>query len=219
MASSTSRSNTPSGSPRLVSNLRPAASGTATTMPLRGLLATSPLAIGSKASWPLMAETVIGRYKTEVINRRGPWQTLQAVELATLALGLLLKAAAPLSGLLRCCSQGVDWFNNRRLLQPIGNIPPAEAEAAFYDALKTKPMAPLDPNQPDSGKPGAVQLSGSSSTRSGRDTRYGTGRTSRVGTGRHRAPRERPLPSGGNRFRVRGRFAATVRTRLLSRHE
>ena len=36
----------------------------------------------------------------------------------------------------------VDWFNNRRLLQPIGNIPPAEAEAAFYDALETKPIAP-----------------------------------------------------------------------------
>ena len=86
----------------------------------------------SRASWPSMAETVIGHYKTEVIHRRGSWQTLQAVELATLALFLLLKAAASLSGLLRCCSQGVDWFNNRRLLQPIGRIPPAEAETAFH---------------------------------------------------------------------------------------
>ena len=63
------------------------------------------------------------------------------MELATLARGLLLKAAASLSGLLRCCSQGVEWFNNRRLLQPIGNIPPAEAEAAFFNAPETKPIA------------------------------------------------------------------------------
>jgi putative transposase len=68
-----------------------------------------------------MAETVIGLYKTEVIDRRGPWHKLQSVELDTL--------------------QWVDWFNNRRLLEPIGNIPPAEAEAAFYDALENKPIA------------------------------------------------------------------------------
>jgi len=68
-----------------------------------------------------LAETVIGLYKTEVIHRRGSWQTLQAVELATL--------------------EWVDWFNNRRLLQSIGNIPPAEAEAAFYDALENEPIA------------------------------------------------------------------------------
>jgi transposase InsO family protein len=63
------------------------------------------------------------------------------VELATLALGLLLKAAAALLGLLRCCSQGVDWFNHRRLIQPIGNVPPVDAEAAFYNALEKKPLA------------------------------------------------------------------------------
>jgi len=68
-----------------------------------------------------LAETVIGLYKTEVINRRGPWRSLAGVELATL--------------------EWVDWFNNRRLLQPIGNIPPAEAEAAFYDTLESKPIA------------------------------------------------------------------------------
>ena len=68
-----------------------------------------------------LAETVIGLYKTEVIRRRGPWRSLEAVELATL--------------------EWVDWFNNRRLLKPIGNIPPAEAEAAFYDALENKPIA------------------------------------------------------------------------------
>jgi transposase InsO family protein len=59
-----------------------------------------------------LAETVIGLFKTEVIRRRGTWRSLEAVEFATL--------------------EGVDWFNNRRLLEPIGNIPPAEAEARFY---------------------------------------------------------------------------------------
>jgi len=59
-----------------------------------------------------LAETVIGLFKTEVIERRGPWRSLEAVEFATL--------------------EWVDWFNNRRLLEPIGNIPPAEAEARFY---------------------------------------------------------------------------------------
>jgi transposase InsO family protein len=59
-----------------------------------------------------LAETVIGLVKTEVIRRRGPWRSLEAVELATL--------------------KWVDWFNHRRLLEPIGNVPPAEAEAAFH---------------------------------------------------------------------------------------
>jgi len=60
-----------------------------------------------------MAETVIGLFKAEVIHRRGPWRSLEAVELATL--------------------DWVDWFNHRRLLEPIGNIPPAEAEARYYE--------------------------------------------------------------------------------------
>lgn len=59
-----------------------------------------------------LAETINGLYKTEVIHRRGPWRTRDAVEYATL--------------------EWVDWFNNRRLLEPIGNIPPAELEAAYY---------------------------------------------------------------------------------------
>jgi putative transposase len=59
-----------------------------------------------------LAETVIGLFKTELIQRRGPWRSFEAVEFATL--------------------EWVDWFNNRRLLQPIGNIPPAEAETRFY---------------------------------------------------------------------------------------
>ena len=64
-----------------------------------------------------LAETIIGLFKTEVIHRRGPWQSLQSVEYAML--------------------EWVDWFNNRRLLEPIGNIPPAEAETNFY-ATKAK---------------------------------------------------------------------------------
>jgi transposase InsO family protein len=59
-----------------------------------------------------LAETLNGLYKTEVIHRRGPWKNREAVEYATL--------------------EWVDWFNNRRLLEPIGNIPPAEFEAAYY---------------------------------------------------------------------------------------
>ena len=59
-----------------------------------------------------LAETINGLYKTGVIRRRGPWRTLEAVEFATL--------------------EWVDWFNHRRLLEPIGNIPPAEAEARYY---------------------------------------------------------------------------------------
>jgi transposase InsO family protein len=63
-----------------------------------------------------LAETINGLYKAEVIHRRGPRRTLQAVEYATL--------------------EWVDWFNNRRLLEPIGNVPPAEAEAAYYRELE-----------------------------------------------------------------------------------
>jgi putative transposase len=68
-----------------------------------------------------LAETINGLYKTEVIRRMGPWRSLEAVEFATL--------------------EWVDWFNNRRLLEPIGNIPPAEAEARYYAELETIAMA------------------------------------------------------------------------------
>ena len=68
-----------------------------------------------------LAETINGLFKAEVIHRRGPWRSSEAVEFATL--------------------EWVDWFNNRRLLEPIGNVPPAEAEAAFYDALETHDVA------------------------------------------------------------------------------
>jgi transposase InsO family protein len=58
------------------------------------------------------AETVIGLFKAEVIHARGPWRSLDAVEYATL--------------------EWVDWFNNRRLLKPIGHVPPPEFELEYY---------------------------------------------------------------------------------------
>jgi transposase InsO family protein len=68
-----------------------------------------------------LAETINGLFKAEVIHRRASWRSIQDVELATL--------------------EWVDWFNNRRLLQPIGNIPPAEAEAAYYANLEENRIA------------------------------------------------------------------------------
>jgi putative transposase len=59
-----------------------------------------------------LAETVIGLFKTEIIRRCGPWRSIDEVEYATL--------------------EWVDWFNNRRLLEPIGYIPPVEYEEAYY---------------------------------------------------------------------------------------
>ena len=68
-----------------------------------------------------LAETIIGLYKAEVIHRRGPWRHLEAVEYATL--------------------EWVDWFNHRRLLEPIGNVPPAEFEASYHQSTGQLPMA------------------------------------------------------------------------------
>jgi putative transposase len=68
-----------------------------------------------------LAETINGLYKAEVIHRRGPWRSFEAVEYATL--------------------EWVDWFNHRRLLEPIGNIPPAEAEEQYYAAADNIDMA------------------------------------------------------------------------------
>ena len=86
-----------------------------------------------------LAETVIGLFKTEVIWRRGPWRSVEDVEFATL--------------------EWVDWFNNRRLLEPLGYVPPAEYEAAYYRSQKPQP-ARLDSRNRVSGKPGAVHLRG-----------------------------------------------------------
>ena len=68
-----------------------------------------------------LAETVIGLFKAEVIHRRGPWPSFEAVEYATL--------------------EWVDWFNTRRLLEPIGNVPPAEAEARYYAQAEVQALA------------------------------------------------------------------------------
>ena len=92
---------TPSVSPRQVSNPPSAASATRYDNAL--------------------AETIIGLFKTEVIHRRGPWRSFEAVEFATL--------------------EWVDWFNTRRLLEPIGNIPPAEAEARYYAQTEAQALA------------------------------------------------------------------------------
>ncbi|VAW74632.1 Mobile element protein [hydrothermal vent metagenome] len=67
-----------------------------------------------------LAETINGLYKTEVIRRRGPWRNIEAVEYAAL--------------------EWVDWFNNRRLLEPIGNVPPAEYEMSYYQQQEESAM-------------------------------------------------------------------------------
>ncbi len=68
-----------------------------------------------------LAESINGLYKTEVIYRRGPWRSIDAVEYATLV--------------------WVDWFNNRRLLEPLGYVPPAEFEAAYYRSQESQALA------------------------------------------------------------------------------
>jgi transposase InsO family protein len=67
-----------------------------------------------------LVESIVGLFKTEVIWARGLWKSFEAVEYATL--------------------EWVDWFNNRRLLKPIGNIPPAEAEARYYARQQEVPL-------------------------------------------------------------------------------
>ena len=70
-----------------------------------------------------LAETINGLYKTELIHRRAPWKTRESVELATL--------------------EWVHWFNHIRLLEPIGYVPPVEAEANYWQQLasETTPVA------------------------------------------------------------------------------
>jgi putative transposase len=68
-----------------------------------------------------LAETINGLFKAEVIHRHGPWRSFEAVEFATL--------------------EWVEWFNNRRLLEPIGNVPPAEAEARYYTQAEVQALA------------------------------------------------------------------------------
>lgn len=68
-----------------------------------------------------LAETINGLYKTEVIRQKGPWRTIDAVEFATL--------------------NWVDWFNNRRIMETIGNVPPAELEAEYYHQMAGSAIA------------------------------------------------------------------------------
>ena len=67
-----------------------------------------------------LTETINGLYTTEVIRRRGPWRNIDAIEYATL--------------------EWADWFNHRRLLEPIGNVPSAELEEAYYRQLEESAM-------------------------------------------------------------------------------
>ncbi len=68
-----------------------------------------------------LAETINGLYKTGLIRRRGAWRNIDAVEYATL--------------------EWIDWFNHRRLLNPIGDVPPAQLEQAYYRRLEESAMA------------------------------------------------------------------------------
>ena len=90
-----------------------------------------------------LAETINGLDKTEVIRRRGPWRTLEAVDFATL--------------------EWVDWFNHRRLLEPIGNIPPPRPKCATMSKPRTSQWR-RDSTKSASGKPGTVHWSSISMT-------------------------------------------------------
>ena len=68
-----------------------------------------------------MAETIIGLYKTEEIRAKGPWRNIEEVEFAT--------------------ASWVEWFNNRRLMEPIGDIPPVEYEALYRQTRDAVPSA------------------------------------------------------------------------------
>lgn len=68
-----------------------------------------------------LAETINGLFKAEVIHRCGPWRSFDAIEFATL--------------------EWIDWFNTRRLLEPIGDVPPAEAEAHYFARAEAQAVA------------------------------------------------------------------------------
>lgn len=68
-----------------------------------------------------LAETINSLYKAEVIHRRGPWKSMESVELATL--------------------EWVSWFNHHRLLAPLGYMPPAEAQANYYRNLSEQAVS------------------------------------------------------------------------------
>lgn len=89
--------------------------------------------VGDSYDNPL-TETINGLYKAEVIHRKSSWRTHDEVEWAT--------------------RTWIDWFNNRRLLEPIGSIPPAEAEANYYSKHKQPNESAM--SERVSGKSGAV---------------------------------------------------------------
>jgi putative transposase len=68
-----------------------------------------------------LAETINGLYKAELIRQKGPWRNIEAVEFATL--------------------EWVDWYNNRRLMESIGNVPPAELESEYYEQQRSAKAA------------------------------------------------------------------------------
>ena len=86
-----------------------------------------------------LAESIIGLFKTEVIQWQGPWRQLEAVEFATL--------------------RWVDWFNHRRLLEPIGYVPPAEYEARYYEQMDRDATAVHVRDGGGARRPSRVRLS------------------------------------------------------------
>lgn len=86
-----------------------------------------------------LAETINGLYKTELIHKRGPWKSVESLEWETL--------------------KWVTWFNHQRLLEPIGNRPPAEFEALCEQSQATTPPSLPDSNTMASAIPGAVHRS------------------------------------------------------------
>jgi transposase InsO family protein len=102
-----------------------------------------------------LCESVIGLFKTEVIERIGPWRNVQAVEIATL--------------------EWVAWFNGQRLLEPLGYLPPSEYEAMFVSINEPQPRW-LDSTNRASGIPGTIQSSAGSNEGGGEDRR-GRGKT------------------------------------------
>jgi hypothetical protein len=115
--------------PRVSPNPKSSAASSATSLAKSSAISASSQTSPTLPHSPLdeyrsiyeLAETINGLYKAEVIHRRGPWKTFDAVELATL--------------------ERVDWFNHRRRLEPIGNIPPAEAEERYYAMLDQPALA------------------------------------------------------------------------------
>ena len=87
-----------------------------------------------------LAESVIGLFKTEVIHPMGPWKSFEAVEYKNL--------------------ERIDWFHHQRLLEPIGNIPPAEAQPNYYAALENLKMAAWNSHNQPSGKSSAIHKQG-----------------------------------------------------------